>query len=74
MLLDENLKELNLSSPTLVAPQSYARLQRALWSDTGAQRCRHGSCRAVRLCGCGSAGRLRCSCGLTRAFAARWLQ
>ncbi len=35
MLLDENLKEVNLVSPTLVAPQAYARLQRALWSDTG---------------------------------------
>jgi hypothetical protein len=35
VLLDENLKEVNLVSPTLVAPQAYARLQRALWSDTG---------------------------------------
>lgn len=35
MLLDENLKEMNLSSPTLVSPLAFARLQRALWSDTG---------------------------------------
>jgi hypothetical protein len=32
VLLDENLKELNLSAPTLVGPRAYARLQRALWS------------------------------------------
>lgn len=32
VLLDENLQELNLSSPTLVGPRAYARLQRALWS------------------------------------------
>ncbi|PRW32495.1 FAB FYVE-domain PI-3,4-kinase [Chlorella sorokiniana] len=35
VLLDENLQELNLSSPTLVGPRAYACLQRALWSDTG---------------------------------------
>ncbi|GAB4817632.1 hypothetical protein N2152v2_004678 [Parachlorella kessleri] len=34
VLLDENLREVNLVSPTLVAPQAFARLQRALWSDT----------------------------------------
>ncbi|KAL4855645.1 putative 1-phosphatidylinositol-3-phosphate 5-kinase [Chlorella vulgaris] len=34
VLLDENLKELNLASPTLVGPRAFARLQRALWSDT----------------------------------------
>lgn len=32
VLLDENLKELNLTSPTLVGPRAFARLQRALWS------------------------------------------
>lgn len=32
VLLDENLQELNLTSPTLVGPRAYARLQRALWS------------------------------------------
>lgn len=34
VLLDENLKELNMSSPTLVGPRAFARLQRALWSDS----------------------------------------
>eukprot|EP00887_Chlorella_sp_A99_P005551 scaffold1.g5551.t1 len=34
VLLDENLRELNLSCPTAVGPSAYARLQRALWSDT----------------------------------------
>lgn len=32
VLLDENLRELNLSAPTLVGPRAFARLQRALWS------------------------------------------
>lgn len=32
VLLDENLKELNLAAPTLVGPRAFARLQRALWS------------------------------------------
>lgn len=36
VLLDENLKELNLTSPTLVGPQAFARLQRALWSGEAA--------------------------------------
>lgn len=36
MLLDENLRELNLTSPTLVGPRAFARLQRALWSGAPA--------------------------------------
>ncbi|KDD77007.1 phosphatidylinositol-4-phosphate 5-kinase, partial [Helicosporidium sp. ATCC 50920] len=35
VLLDENLKEMNLSSPTVVGPYAFGRLQRAVWSDTG---------------------------------------
>lgn len=35
VLLDENLKEINLSSPTVVGPEAFSRLQRAIWSDTG---------------------------------------
>lgn len=35
VLLDENLKEVNLSSPTVVGPAAFSRLQKAVWSDTG---------------------------------------
>jgi hypothetical protein len=44
VLLDENLKELNLSSPTLVGPRAFARLQRALWSGARAAG-KRGRCR-----------------------------
>jgi 1-phosphatidylinositol-3-phosphate 5-kinase len=35
VLLDDNLRELNQAQPTLVAPDAYNRLQRAVWADTG---------------------------------------
>ena len=35
VLLDENLRELHQTTPTLVAPAALERLQRALWADTG---------------------------------------
>ncbi|KAK9819645.1 hypothetical protein WJX72_000689 [[Myrmecia] bisecta] len=34
VLMDENLRESNLSAPILVNQQAYARLERALWNDT----------------------------------------
>jgi 1-phosphatidylinositol-3-phosphate 5-kinase len=34
VLLDEDLLEMNVATPTLVCPRSFARLQRAVWADT----------------------------------------